>query len=112
MSLKTDYLDGSNGFTQQMADVFLQGKAFVDTNIGTLTSALQTAASKGQKKFVVTIETNFEPSNLRLNGLHLQTYLSGIQSALLDQDVYSYEVSLSLNTSLTNSTSIDFTFSF
>lgn len=112
MSLKTDFLDGSNGFTQQMADVFAQGKSFVVSNSATLTSALQTAASKGQRKFTVTIETTFEPANLRLNGLHLQTYLAGIQAALADEDVYNYEVSLALNTSLTTTTSIDFTFSF
>ena len=112
MSLKTDFLDGSNGFTQQMADVFAQGKAFVSAHSGVLTTALQTAASKGQKKFVVTIETTFEPANLRLNGLHLQTYLAGIQAALSDEEVYSYEVSLALNTSLQTTTSIDFIFSF
>lgn len=112
MSLKTDYLDGSNGFTQQMADVFDQGKSFVAANMSALTSALQLAASKGQKKFVVTVETTFEPANLRLNGLHLQTYLAGIQAALADQDIYNYEVTLALNTSLTTTTSIDFNFSF
>lgn len=112
MSLKTDYLDGVNGFTQQMADVFSQGKTFVATNSGVLTTALQSAASKGQKKFTVTIETTFEPANLRLNGLHLQTYLAGILSALSDEDIYNYEVSLALNTSLTTTTSIDFNFSF
>ena len=112
MSLKTSYLDGSNGFTQQMADVFAQGEAFVAANLTTLTNALQSAASKGQKKFLVTIETIFEPANLRLNGLHLQTYLAGIKAALASEDVYEYEVSLSLNTSLTTTTSIDFSFSF
>jgi hypothetical protein len=112
MSLKTDYLDGSNGFTQQMADVFDQGKAFVAANAGALTAALQLAASKGQKKFIVTLETSFEPANLRLNGLHLQTYLAGISTALADEDVYNYEVTLSLNTSVTTTTSIDFSFSF
>jgi DsbC/DsbD-like thiol-disulfide interchange protein len=112
MSLKTDYLDGSNGFTQQMADVFAQGELFVSSNSVALASALQTAASKGQKKFTVTIETTFEPANLRLNGLHLQTYLAGIQAALASEDVYNYEVTLALNTSLQTTTSIDFNFSF
>jgi hypothetical protein len=112
MSLKTDYLDGSNGFTQQMADVFAQGGSFVVSNSTALAAALQTAASKGQKRFTVTLETNFEPANLRLNGLHLQTYLAGIQAALASEDVYNYEVTLALNTSLQTTTSIDFNFSF
>ena len=112
MSLKTDYLDGANGFTRQMADVFAQGEALVALNSVVLVAALQSAASKGQKKFTVTVETSFEPANLRLNGLHLQTYLAGIQAALASEEVYNYEVSLALNTSQQTSTSIDFNFSF
>lgn len=112
MSLKTDYLDGANGFTQKMMDVFSAGKAFVVASSTVLTNALQTAASKGQRKFTVSIETTFEPANLRLNGLHLSTYIAGIKAGLADEDIYEYEVTVVLNTSLTTTTSIDFNFSF
>ena len=112
MSLKTDYLDGANGFTLQMAGVFAAGESFVTTNLATLTSELQTAASKGLKAFTVTIETTFEPANLRLNGTHQATYFAGIITALSVEDIYNYEASLSLNVSDTTTTSVDFKFSF
>ncbi len=112
MSLKTDYLDGANGFTQQMAGVFAAGESFVTTNLATLTSELQTAASKGLKAFTVTILTTFEPANLRLEGTHLATYLAGIEAALADEEIFNYEALLSLNTTDATTTSIDFAFSF
>ena len=112
MSLKTDYLDGANGFTQQMADVFAQGQALVTANLVSLQASLQEAASKGQKSFTVNLITTFEPANLRLEGLHLQTYLSGIRSQLLTEEIYEYEVALALNTSDLTTTSIDFNFTF
>lgn len=112
MSLKTDYLDGANGFTQQMADVFTSGQTLVTDNLATLQTELQAAASKGQKSFTVNVTTAFEPANLRLKGTHLDTYLSGIKSQLLSEEIYDYEVELSLNTSDITTTSIDFKFSF
>ena len=83
MSLKTDFLDGANGFTQQMADVFAQGQAYITANLTALTTELQTNASKGIKNFKVTLLSPFEPSNLRLKGLHMQTYFSGISAGLM-----------------------------
>ena len=112
MTLKTDYFDGASGFTAQMAGVFALGEAFVVTNSATLTTELQTAASKGLKAFVINIITSDEPANLRLNGIHLDTYLAGIEAQLAQEDIYNYEVTLSLNTSDATDTSIDFTFSF
>ena len=112
MSLKTDYLDGANGFTQQMAGVFSAGQTLVTDNLATLQSELQSAASKGLRNFTVNVITTFEPANLRLEGIHLDTYLSGIKSQLMSEEIYDYEVSLALNTSDTTTTSIDFTFSF
>jgi hypothetical protein len=112
MTLKTDYFDGPNGFNQKMADVFAAGQSFVTTNSATLTTELQSAAAKGLKTFTVTIETSFEPANLRLNGIHQQSYFAGITHQLGTEDIYDYEVSLALNTSDQTTTSVDFTFSF
>lgn len=112
MSLKTDYLDGVNGFTQQMADVFAQGQAYVTTNLSALTTELQSNAAKGNKKFKVTLLSPFEPANLRLKGLHMQTYFAGIRAALMAEDIYDYEVVIELNTADTTDTKIDLTFSF
>lgn len=112
MTLKTDYFDGATGLHQQMNDVFDSGIAFVTANLASLTTELQLAASKGLKTFTVNIITTDEPTNLRLNGLYLSTYLNGILHELANQDIYESEVSLSLNTSLTDTTSIDFNFTF
>jgi endo-1,4-beta-mannosidase len=112
MSLKTDFYDGSTGFNEQMNDVFDQGEAFVTTNLATLTTELQSAAAKGLKTFKVTIVTAFEPQNLRLKGFHMKSYLAGIQSAMSAEDIYPYEVALSLNTEDTMETKIDFNFTF
>jgi len=112
MSLKTDYLDGANGFTQKMNDVFVAGQGLVTTNLATLTSELQAAAAKGLKEFTVTVLTTFEPGNLRLNGIHQQSYFAGIMNQLGAEEIYDYEVSLKLNTSDITTTSVDFKFSF
>lgn len=112
MSLKTDFLDGANGFTLQMADVFAQGEAYIATNLASITTELQTNAAKGLKKFKVTLLSPFEPANLRLKGLHMETYFSGIRAALLAQDIYMYEVAISLNTNDTIDTKVDLDFTF
>jgi len=110
MSLKTDYFDGASGFNQQMSDVFDQGEAFVTTNLSALTAELQTNAAKGLQAFKVSIQTTFEPQNLRLKGYHLKTYLAGIQSGLAAEEIYPHECILALNTEDTMETKIDFQF--
>jgi hypothetical protein len=112
MSLKTDFFDGSTGFIEQMNDVFDQGVVFVTTNLTALTADLQANAAKGNKSFKLTYSTAFEPANLRLKGLHMKSYLAGIQSGLAVQDIYSYECVASLNTDDTMITSIDLSFTF
>lgn len=112
MSLKTDYLDGATGFTQKMNDAFVAGQGFVTTNLATLTSELQAAATKGLQAFTVTLVTSFEPANLRLNGIHQQSYFAGIMHQLGTEEIYDYEVSLALNTSDQTTTSVDFNFTF
>ena len=112
MSLKTDYLDGVNGYTQKMLNVFSQGEQLVSDNLAALSSGLQTNAAKGLSTFTLNVLTTFEPANLRLKGTHMNTYFSGIRSALAAEGIFDYEVSLELNTSDLTTTSIDFKFSF
>lgn len=112
MSLKSDYFDGLTGFNAKMADVFAAGEAYVVTNSALLTSQLQAAAASGKKSFIVTIPVVFEPNNLRLQGIHMKTFLAGIVEQLGVEDIYSYEVTPTLNTSDCLSTSIDFKFTF
>ncbi len=112
MSLKTDYYDGPDGFNTKMLDVFDAGVAFVTAQTAVLTAALESAASKGQKTFTVNIETSFEPANLRLEGIHMNTYFAGILNEMGTQDIYNYEVALSLDSSDATTTAVDFNFTF
>lgn len=112
MSLKTDYLEGATGYTAQMADVFTAGESFVTTNAATITTELQTAASKGKKSFTITLPTTFETVNLRLEGTHMDTYFAGIIKAFADEDIYSYEVVPSLDTTDSNDLYVILTFTF
>jgi hypothetical protein len=112
MSLKTDYLDGANGFTTKMANVFIQGESLITTNLAVLTTQLRTFSAQGVKKFTVNLTGVFEPQNLRLKGVHMNTYFAGIKAGLMAQDIYDYEVTVALNTADTINTSVDLTFTF
>ena len=61
--------------------------------------------------FTVTVDTTFEPDNLRLNGVHQQTYFAGIIDALSHEGIYDMYIDLVLNTTDTLTTSVDFKFS-
>lgn len=112
MSLKTDYLEGSNGFTQKMANVFAQGELLVTSQVATLTTQLQSFSAQGLTKFTINLTGVFEPQNLRLKGIHMNTYFAGIRAALMAEDIYDYEVAIALNTSDTINTSVDLNFTF
>lgn len=112
MSLKTDYLDGANGLTEKMMEVFDAGQLFVTTNNAALISGLQGAAASGLSTFTITILTGFQPEFLRLEGTHMNTYFSGIRSGLLTEFIYTYEVAIALNTSDQTDTSVDLNFTF
>ena len=118
MSLREDYSgDCTGGFHDDMSTVFQAGADFIGTEIApgtayaSLSTALANAAAAGTKVFSVTVETSFEVNNLRLNGVHQQSYFAGIISALAAEGIYSMYVSLSLNTTDTLTTSVDFKFS-
>jgi hypothetical protein len=112
MSLKTDYLDGASGLTQQMIEVFGEGASYVTASLATLQSELQTAASKGQTAFTVTLTVAFEPENLKLKGMHWESFRAGIISQLAVEEIYSYEVGVELNESDQVTLQIDFNFNF
>jgi hypothetical protein len=120
MSLKTDYSGVcTGGFDAEMLTVFEAGRDLVTTLAGgagsanaQLSGALTAAASAGEKVFTETVLTTFEPNNLRLNGVHQQTYFAGIIHGLALEGIFSMYISLSLNTSDSSSTSVDFNFSF
>jgi len=110
MSLKTDYLDGANGFTQQMAGVYAAGAQFVVDNRAAIQASLESNAAQGNKTFTLSLLTVFEPVNLRLEGNHMNTYFSGIRSGLLAEEIYQHEVAITLNTSDQTDTYVDLAF--
>lgn len=112
MSLKTDYLNGPNGYTEQMLDVFDQGVAWVVSNTASISTELQAAAAKGLRSFTVKLPVAFEPANLRLLGNHWKSFQAGVVKGLSDQEVLSYECSVELNTEDSMTTYIDLEFTF
>lgn len=109
MTLKTDY---SGNFGTAMSSVHDAGNAFVVSNSATISAELVTNANAGSRKFTVSVITSFETANLRLKGLHMETYLDGILSGLSDEDIYGYECTPVLNTDDQIDTYIDFVFNF
>lgn len=112
MSLKTDYLDGANGFNQKMKDAADAGAQWVIDNQATITTNLQANAAKGLKSFTITLTVTYEPNNLRLEGLHWQSFRAGVLKGLITEDIYDYECSVKLNTSDNIETKIDLVFDF
>lgn len=114
MSLKTDYLDGSTGLTQKMAAAFDAGSSFVTANLGQLSTELKSAAAKGQKIFtvIIAVSGSASPDYLKLNGLYLQSFFAGIKSQLAVEDIFDYEVALSLNTADLGNLKVNFNFTF
>lgn len=117
MSLREDYSGVcTGGFHDDMAVVFQAGVDFVGTATTPgvaypqLQTALNNSSTAGVRVFTVTIDTTFEPDNLRLNGIHQQTYFAGIIDALSHEGIYGMYVNLKLNVSDTLVTSVDFNF--
>ena len=112
MSLKTDYLDGATGFNAKMADAAAAGRQWVVDNGANITQSLQANAAKGLKEFTVSLVVTFEPNNLRLQGIHWQSFRSGIIEQLSSEDIFTYECEVKLNTSDNIETRIDLEFNF
>lgn len=115
MSLKTDYLNGTTGIQNQLDLAFAAGEAFVTASAATLSAALISNAALGLTKFTVSVVTSFNPVGLRGNkgdNLLRKAYFAGIESGLAAEAVYNYECNLTLNTSDTVSTYVDFNFTF
>jgi len=112
MTLKADFLDGLNGFTTQMANTYAAGKAWVATNSATISTDLKANAALGKTIFVLEYATTYNTVALRLKGTFLDTYFEGIQTALAEEGIYSYECSLELNDNEDNVTKVTMTFEF
>jgi hypothetical protein len=111
-TLKDEYLEGTTGLSDKMAAVFVAGETFVSTtNRAAILADLKAAASSGKSSFTSTHLTSFETANLRLKGTHMDTYFAGIVKAFADENIYSYEVTPTLDDSDTSETSVILTFS-
>ena len=113
MSLRTDY-DLSTALStayqagvDYIGTVGSPGAAYADLSAG-----LSDASSKGKESFTVTVSVTHAPDTLKLQNKYWNAFQAGIISALAVEGIYSYEVSLALNTDDTNDTKVDFTFSF
>ena len=118
MSLRDEYFEGSTGISQKMQDAHDAGVALVSGEGGqsaAIIAGLHDAASKGLKKFTVTVPVTFNPAALRGNkgdNLILKSFLSGVTEALSTGLIYDFECTPTLNTSDTVDTSLDLNFSF
>ncbi len=119
MSLRDEYFEGATGLSQKMEAAHDAGVALVTDVPGsqydTIVAGLQDAASKGLKKFTVTIPVTYNPAALRGNkgdNLILKSLISGITEGLSAGLIYDFECTPALNTTDTVNTSIDLNFSF
>ena len=110
MSFKSDYLEGVTGLTQKMQAVFDAGDAWVVSNATAISTELKNQAAKGVSSFTLTLDVGFEPNNLKLKGMHMQTFFAGIQKAMADEEIYDYEVAPALNESDNTQLRIDLVF--
>lgn len=117
MSLKEDYSGVcTGGFDSDMMTVYQAGVDYVGTlalpgiAYPQLSTALMNSAGAGIKNFTASILVTFEPDNLKLGGIHQQTYFAGIIDALTHEGIYSMYVALSLNTTNTVDLKVDFNF--
>ena len=111
MSLKTDY-----SLQEAMNSVYDLGAALITSTptaaYTQLSSDLAVAAAAGEKEFTVNVNHNADNTNLELKGTYWLSYKAGIISSLASEDIYDYEVSVSLNTTSVGVASIDLIFTF
>lgn len=111
MTLKTDY-----NIDTQMNSVFDLGKSLiVNTPTASFTvvqAALQAAALRGETEFTVNLAHNANNASLELQGRYYETYAAGVIASLSEEDVYDYEVTISLNTTIAGTATLDLQFNF
>lgn len=89
------------------SDATTNGEAYT-----TLAAGLTQAASEGKESFVIKAVTSHNPTVLRMNTKYLDAYFAGIISGLADEGIYSYECTLSLDTTDTSILRVSFEFEF
>ena len=110
MSLRTDY---TGAFDTGLAEARAAGSDFVlVTNLASITSDMALAADQGKREFTLNYTVTYQPSDLRLLGPLWRAFQTGVTEGLASEDLMLNEVTVSLNTSDSLSTSVDLIFDF
>ena len=110
MSLRTDF---TGAFDTKLAEAREAGYDFIKiTNIAAITTAMATVAGQGKKQFTLNYTVTYQPADLRLKGDLWRAYQTGVTEGLASEDLMLNEVTVSLNTSDSLSTSVDLIFDF
>lgn len=127
MALKQDFFDGLTGLHQKLNDSHDEGYKFVNgvypgnatnvawPNYASISQALKDAAAAGKTKFTVSLPLTYQPAFMVGNkgdNLLVKAHFAGMIDGLAENDVYSYEVSVALNTSDTMTVKVDLNFNF
>ena len=117
------YVDGLGGGSaltgyRTAATAYTAGVDYIGTlaspgaAYATLSTELASASAAGKESFTVSISVTHQPDTLKLENKYWDSFKAGIISALAVEGIYSYEVTLTLNTDDTQNTKVDFAFSF
>ncbi len=110
MSLRTDFTGATD---TALALARASGVTFVaTTNLAAITTEMASNAAQGKRTFTLNYDVSFQPDDLRLLGPLWKAFQTGVIQALAVEDIMNNEVTVSLNTASTSSTSIDLTFDF
>lgn len=110
MSLRSDF---TGSFNSKIAEATQSGYTLIKVDlISSIQTEMSSAASQGKRQFTLNYGVSYQPQDLRLDGPLWSAYKTGILQAFASEDISISEVSVSLNTLDTVSTSIDLTFSF
>jgi hypothetical protein len=109
MTLRSDY---GGALDTALLTAKAAGVTLITTNLATISTEMQNAAAQGKKTFTVTLVVSFQPDDLKLEGNLWSAYSSGVESQLIAEEVYSNEVSVTLNVSDTNQLQLDLNFTF
>lgn len=110
MSLRTDY---TGAYDSKIAEARAAGLTLVGTtNLATITTEMATAAAAGLQTFTVTLAIGYQPQDIRAGGNLWEAFKSGCLQALAAEDIAGNEVTVTLNTSDTVTTSVDLNFTF
>ena len=99
MSLKTDFYDGATGLNSKVTDSYDLGKAWVVSNLTTISTSLIAQSALGMKVFILTISTTDNLTNMmsnQANNLIAKGYMAGVTAGLADEEIYSFDCEVGL----------------